>query len=89
MMSYIDFSLHMGLVDMEYTHTESYSQLQVDLLVHLTADQVWTQTFRAREMYVCSTSKASTLGCSAFIYLHVILSRILIGRGDSMEVINL
>lgn len=37
MMSYTDFSIRMGLIDMEYTYTESYSQLHVDFLVQLRA----------------------------------------------------
>lgn len=62
LMSYTDFFVAMGLVDMEYSHTESYSQLHVDLLTHLRQDQVWIQTLLGRETYVYGTLRASTLG---------------------------
>lgn len=42
MMSYMNFSLRMGLVDMEYTHTRLYSELYINLPVHLSLDHVWT-----------------------------------------------
>lgn len=46
LMPYIEFSMAMGLVDVEYTCTKLYSQLHVDLLVHRSTNQVWTQTLR-------------------------------------------
>lgn len=42
MMSYIDFFVRMGLINVEYTNTKSYSQLHINQLVHLSTDQVWT-----------------------------------------------
>lgn len=39
-MSYTKFSMEMGLVDLEYTCIESYSQLHIDLSIHLSPDQV-------------------------------------------------
>lgn len=45
LMSYIEFSMVMGLVDVEYTHTKSYFQLHVGLLFYLSADQVWNKHF--------------------------------------------
>lgn len=35
LMSYMEFSVVIGLVTIEYTHTKSYSQLYVNLSVHL------------------------------------------------------
>lgn len=78
-----------GLVTVEYTYTKSYSQLHVDLMVHLSPDQVYTQTFQGRKTYVLDTSKASALGCAVFRYLNTVLSRTLVGRGDSMGVMNI
>lgn len=40
MMSYMDFSMRMGLVDQEYTNIASYSELYIDLPVHLSLNQV-------------------------------------------------
>lgn len=40
MMSYMDFSMQMGSVDVDYTRTESYSQLHIDQPVYLSANQV-------------------------------------------------
>lgn len=79
-MSYTDFSVLMRLVDVEYTHTKSYSQLHIDMSVYLSTDQVWTQILRGRETYVCRTSKASALGRAAFKYLYAILSWKLLGE---------
>lgn len=42
MMSNTDISIRMGLVDIEYTPTKSYSELQVDLPNHLSPDLVWS-----------------------------------------------
>lgn len=40
MMSYKNFSIRMGLIDVEYTCTTSYSEYYVNLPVHLSPDQV-------------------------------------------------
>lgn len=52
LMSYIDFFKRMGLVDMEYARIKLHSKLQVDLLVHLSPDQVWTKTLPVYQEYV-------------------------------------
>lgn len=44
LMSYTEFSMEMRLIDVEYTCTVSYFQLHIDLLVHKSTNQVWTQT---------------------------------------------
>lgn len=36
----MDFSIWMGLADVEYTRIESYTQLHVNLPTHLSPDQV-------------------------------------------------
>lgn len=59
LMSYNDFFVRMGLVYMEYAYTESYSQLYIDLLVHQSHNQVWTQILRGRKTYICDTQKTS------------------------------
>lgn len=89
LMSYTDFSVAMGLVDVEYIRIESCSKLHVDLLDHLSADLAWTQTLQGRERYLCGTSKVSTLGGVAFRYLHAVLSWTLTRRGDNTGVVNL
>lgn len=76
-------TIHFKMFEVEYTHTESYSQLHIDLWVHLSASQFWTKIIQGRETYVCRTSKASALGRPAFRYLHAILSRILTWKRDN------
>lgn len=56
-MSYTDFSVQMGLVNVEYTRMTSYLELYVDLSSHLSPDQVWTWTLQGRETYICGTTK--------------------------------
>lgn len=80
---YTEFFVVMGLIDVEYTCTKSYSQLHVDLPVHLSPDQVWILTLWGRETYICCTSKVSTLRCVAFKYLHTVLLTTLTGREDN------
>lgn len=89
MMSYMDFTVQMGLVDVVYTRTTSYSEHHVDLLVHMILDQVLTQTLQGHKAYIYKTIKVSSLGRSAFYYLNAILLRALAGRGDSTRVVNL
>lgn len=78
-----------GACQHEYSRTKSYSQLHVDLPVHLSTDQVRTQTLQGRKTYIYGTFKASTLGCHAFRYLHAVVSWMLTGRGDNTGVLNL
>lgn len=40
LMSYMDFSIRMGMVNVEYVRTKSYSQLHIDLAVHLSLNKV-------------------------------------------------
>lgn len=89
MMFYKDFSVQIGLVNVEYTCIELYKKLHVDLPIHLSPDQVWTQILQGHETYVCGTSKVSTLRSLVFYYLHVVLSPTLIGQGDSTGVMNI
>lgn len=67
LITYTNFSVRIGLIDVEYTCTEAYSQHHVNLLVHLSLDQVWTKAFRDCETYACGTSKVSTLGQSSVL----------------------
>lgn len=88
-MSLTDFSVRIRLVDVEYAHTESYSQLHIDLLVYLSPDQVWNQTLRGRETYVCSILKVFSLGQPPLRYLHTVLSKTLTSRSNNTGVMNL
>lgn len=83
LMSYMEFSVVMGLVTIEYTRTKSYSQLYVNMPVHLSSMST------CRETYVYGTTKVSAMERTAFKYLHVVLSQTLTGREDSMGVVNL
>lgn len=74
-MSFTDLSMRMELIDMEYSLTKFYSQLHINLLVHLSPDQIWTQTLRGHETNICGTSKVSALVKPFLRYIHAILSR--------------
>lgn len=89
LMSFTDFSMRIRLVDVEYAHTESYSQLHIDLLVYLSPDQVWNQTLQGRETYVCSILKVFSLGQPPLRYLYTVLSKTLTSRNNSTGVMNL
>lgn len=60
-MSFTDFFVYLGLIKVEYNHTETYSQLHIDLPVHLSLDQVLTQTLRGHKTYTYGMWKASAL----------------------------
>lgn len=79
LISYTEFSMAMWLIDVEYIHTESYSQLHVDLPVHWVLIRSRPRHFETVR-HVCGTSKASVLGCPAFRYLHTIVSRCWMGE---------
>lgn len=88
-MSYKDVLVRMGLVDVEYSHTASYSKPYVNLPVYLSPDQVYSHILWGRETYVCGTLKASSLGQPVFCSLYTILSWTLNGIGNIMGVVNL
>lgn len=88
-MFYKKFSIRMGPIDVEYTRTDAYSQLYINLPVYLCTNQVWTQTFWGCILTYAAPQRISALGRPAFRYLHALLSRLLTGRGDNARVINL
>lgn len=77
----------MDLYDRDYIHIEEYAQLPIDYPPGLTLAQIFQAMYIDYQL-VPSHFKKSLLSYPSYKYIHVILSRLLTGHGDSTGVLS-
>lgn len=86
--SYIDFSLYLGLCDWAFTQMLECAALNT-LVPSRVSQQTWWQRISHNGFYHLTRSKTSTLRTPVLWYIYALLSRSLIGRGDSMGIVSI
>lgn len=85
--SYIEFSLLLGLYDMDYTSTLQYKELLIDFLSGVTAKGMWQHLSRGWS-YELGLTKGSFLTCLTLRYFHAIMACSFINRAKSTGVVG-
>ncbi|XP_039118260.1 uncharacterized protein LOC120254177 [Dioscorea cayenensis subsp. rotundata] len=86
-MSVTEFSIALGLYELEFTRTFEYSNLFLELPVHITPSEYWRKVSR-ETVYNPARSKAAQLRDPAVRVVHALLSRSLSGLGESSGVVS-
>lgn len=86
-MSLIEFSIQLGLYDVEFTRTPVYDSLLISRPIRVCQEDAWRR-LNTNPTYDPRQSKASTLHSLALRYIYFMLSHTLTFQGDSTGVVR-